>query len=121
MDLSNLTAEEAWKILAAVEPMMSYTSALTRRRQSTGWKPPDSFYVHAYQAHDALHAMRMLAHYAVWLSWRCCSSCNCHRAAASNRSIAAGCIAEKVPRCLDRPNQGFGNAGVGFRGNVRYE
>jgi hypothetical protein len=45
--------------------MMSYTSALTRRMQAMGWKPSDSFYVHAHRAHDALHAMRMLAHYNV--------------------------------------------------------
>jgi hypothetical protein len=65
MDLSHLSRDEARKILAAVEPMMSYTSALTRRMQATGWKPSDSFYIHAHRAHDALHAMRMLAHYNV--------------------------------------------------------
>ena len=43
---------------------MSYTSELTRRMQATGWKSSDSFYVYAHRAHDALHAMRMLAHYA---------------------------------------------------------
>ena len=62
MKLSDLTPEQARKLLAAVEPMMAYTSCLTRRMQAERWEPTDSFYLHAHQAHDALHAMRMLAH-----------------------------------------------------------
>jgi hypothetical protein len=54
-DVSDLTPEQARKILAAVEPMMDYTGRLTRRMQAAGWKPTDSFYVHAHRDHDALH------------------------------------------------------------------
>jgi hypothetical protein len=65
MDASKLTPEQARKILATVESMMDYTGRLTRRMQAVGWKPSDSMYVHALRAHDALHALRMLTHYAV--------------------------------------------------------
>jgi hypothetical protein len=65
MELSDLTPDQARKLLAAVEPMMAYTACLTRRMQAERWRTTDSFYVQAHRAHDALHAMRILAHYNV--------------------------------------------------------
>jgi hypothetical protein len=65
MDASELTPEQARRILAAVEPVMGYTGRLTRRMQQVGWKPSDPPYVHALRAHDALHALRIIAHYNV--------------------------------------------------------
>jgi hypothetical protein len=64
MDVSQLSREQAKKILAAVEPMMQYTERLTRRMQAVRWKTTDPIYVHAHRAHDALHALRILTHYA---------------------------------------------------------
>jgi hypothetical protein len=65
MDASDLSPEQARRILAAVEPMMDYTGRLTRRMQEARWKPGDPLYVHALRAHGALHALRMIAHYTV--------------------------------------------------------
>ena len=54
MDVSELTTEQAKKILAAVESMLGYTRCLTQRMQAVRWSPADSFYVHVHRAHDAL-------------------------------------------------------------------
>ena len=80
MKLSDLTPEQARRLLAAVKPMMAYTGCLARRMQAERWDPTDSFYVQAHRADDALHVMRMLAHYAV------CGARCAARAVASNRS-----------------------------------
>jgi hypothetical protein len=65
MDASDLTPEQVRRILAAVEPMMGYTGRLTRRMQQIKSKPSDPLYVHALRAHDALQALRIIAHYTV--------------------------------------------------------
>jgi hypothetical protein len=65
MDASDLSPQQARRILAAVEPMMDYTGRLTRRMQEVRWKSSDPLYVHALRAHDALHALRIIAHYTV--------------------------------------------------------
>ena len=64
MDSSQLTPEQAQRIVDAVGPALGYCCRLAHRMQRIGWKPSDPMYVAAWAAYDALHSLHIAAHYA---------------------------------------------------------
>ena len=64
MDASKLTPEQGRRLAETVGPMLGYLYRLAHWMQRVGWKPDDPLYVAAWQAHDAMHRLHVLARYA---------------------------------------------------------
>ena len=64
MDASKLTPEQAQKLVNAVALMVGYMHRLTHSMQRIGWDARDPMYEAAWDAYNAVHALRVHCHYA---------------------------------------------------------
>ena len=64
MDASKLTPEQAHRLVNSIAPMVGYLYRLAHAMQRMGWDPADPMYVSAWEAYNALHALRVHCHYA---------------------------------------------------------
>ena len=69
MDASKLTPRQGRRLTDAVAPMVGYTYKLAHWMQRVGWGPADPMYVRAWEAYEALHALRVHCHYSSCLPW----------------------------------------------------
>jgi hypothetical protein len=64
MDASKLTPEQGKRLSEAVAQMVGYTYKLAHWMQRMGWDANDPIYRSAWDAYNALHALRGHCHYA---------------------------------------------------------
>jgi len=63
MDASKLTPEQGQRLVNAVTPMLGYLHRLAHWMQAR-WDASDPMYRAAWDAYNALHALRVHCHYA---------------------------------------------------------
>jgi hypothetical protein len=86
MNSRDITREQATTMLETVEPMLTFTNRLLARLKERGFSHTDPLHVAAERAHDGIHHLWVLLHYA---------SCG-----------VAGQCASMPPRPPEPPNSG---------------
>jgi hypothetical protein len=64
VDASNLTPEQAQRVVNAVTQMLGYTHRLAHAMQRMGWNADDPLYQAAWDAYHVLHKLSVHARYA---------------------------------------------------------
>lgn len=64
MDAGDLTKAQAERLAAQVGTRLGYFNRLCERMEKLGWRLDDPVYLAAVRAREAVHALRVLTHYA---------------------------------------------------------